>query len=149
MDHARSDAVAARDTDVLGRRAVAFLVDSVVISVLFVAILFLGTVISGIVIDLTTGGLGGIVFLLFVLLAVVVSVGYKIYLDAEGGQTYGKRLMNIEVIMEDGSECTWGASYGRNFVLGIEGLLGGLVILVTEKDQRLGDLAVDTLVVAT
>ena len=90
------------------------------------------------------------------------------------GQTIGKKLMNIRVISLDGGEPTlgqyilrwitkffeWpflfgyillttGTIYSYIFVTGLFGIAVVIVIAVSKKSQRLGDLAAGTVLVAT
>lgn len=68
------------------------------------------------------------------------------------GQTPGKRIMKIRVIQESGRPVTLIESLGRNLLRVIDMLPGlyiiGLIsMLVTKRQQRLGDLVAGTLVV--
>ncbi len=68
------------------------------------------------------------------------------------GQTPGKMALGLQVIHEDGTPITWGASMLRNLLRFIDFLplayLTGLVSMVlTRRFQRLGDLIASTLVV--
>lgn len=126
--------------DVLGVRIAAAILD-----------LILANIIGGIV--------GGIVGLLIgsmsvmIVLSVVIFFVYFIGLEGKYGQTAGKRLLNIVVVHEDGSPCTMTSSAIRNVLRVIDGfmsyLLGLVVILLTDRSQRIGDLAGGTVVVRT
>ncbi|WP_459880258.1 RDD family protein [Halorubrum gandharaense] len=68
------------------------------------------------------------------------------------GYTPGKYLLGLVVIKSDGSNCTLGASIVRNPLWVVDTLPTGnivamVLILVTDENQRVGDLVVDTVVV--
>ena len=68
------------------------------------------------------------------------------------GQTPGKRLLHLRVIKVDGSPVSWIDVLLRNLsrpidTLGPMGLIGLLMIFVSRKGQRLGDLMGQTLVI--
>lgn len=73
------------------------------------------------------------------------------------GQTIGKKLMKIVVVKEDGSPCTYTTSLIRNLLRIIDVLIpigntptyliGGVVILLTKRKQRIGDLLAKSVVV--
>jgi uncharacterized RDD family membrane protein YckC len=133
-------------TDVLGRRIGAALID---IGVLFVLFVILGILIG----DTESGDGGayvyleGVEFLVFVGLALL----YYFVLEAATGQTLGKRLLGIRVRRVDGGEAGGGATAIRTLLRPIDSLplfylLGLLVALATRRRQRLGDLAGRTIV---
>lgn len=67
------------------------------------------------------------------------------------GQTPGKRLMNIKVVMVDGTTPTMGAYLLRWLLYTVDvaftGGLGVVFVLLTRNNQRIGDLAAGTMVV--
>ena len=68
------------------------------------------------------------------------------------GQTPGKRLLHLRVIKSDGAPVSWIDVLLRNLsrpldTFGPMGLLGLLMIFVSRKAQRLGDLMARTLVI--
>lgn len=81
-------------------------------------------------------------------------LAYQTALEGYYGQTIGKHLRGIVVVKKDGSSITWGASVARNLLrlvdmLPILYIIGIVVATITADDQRLGDLAGDTVVVQT
>ncbi|WP_257299483.1 RDD family protein [Haloarchaeobius sp. FL176] len=137
----------AGNTDTLGARIVAYFIDSIIASVIGGGLAFVGFILAG-VLGSVSEGLGALVLFLFVGLAFAGAVGYKVYFEANGGQPFGKQMMDIKVVMDDGRECTWGASIIRNLLLGFEGgLIAVIVIAVTDDSQRIGDLLGSTVVV--
>lgn len=83
----------------------------------------------------------------------LILLGYPILAEAfAGGQTVGKRMMGITVVMADGSPVTFLGAVVRNLVRLIDSLpgvyvVGMVAILATARNQRVGDLAAGTLVV--
>jgi uncharacterized RDD family membrane protein YckC len=139
---------AARDDpqEVLGRRIAAALVD---MGLLFLVFLVLGLLIG----DSESGNGGGSVsltgagFLVFV----GITLLYYFVLEAATGQTLGKRLLGIRVRSVDGGEAGGGAVAIRTLLRLIDSvpflyLLGFIVMMVTPRRQRLGDLAGRTVV---
>lgn len=136
------------DTDVGVERIVAFIIDSIIASVAVFALYIVGFVVAA-AID------SGIIALLFGLIGTVVGLGYKVYFEANGGQPFGKKFMDIKVIKEDGSECDFVAAIIRNVLIVVDQLpsfyILGLVMMfvVSDKHQRIGDIAASTVVVKT
>jgi len=90
----------------------------------------------------------------FGILAVfAVSVGYGIAAEWYWrGQTLGKRLLRLRVMDEQGLRLRFSQVAVRNLMrfadsLPLFYLLGGLVCLITQKAQRLGDVAANTIVI--
>ena len=88
------------------------------------------------------------------LLGLAVANLYHVVLEGTGGQTVGKRVVGIAVVSEDGGRCSYAAAAVRTAFrfadwLPAGYLLGLLSIALTERRQRLGDLAADTVVVRT
>lgn len=99
-------------------------------------------------------GLGGLGWLgLVALTAGLFGWSYFIVLEwLWNGQTVGKRLFGLRVINEDGSPARFIAVFVRNLVRVADFLpalygLGLLVIVLSPRSQRLGDLAAGTYVV--
>jgi uncharacterized RDD family membrane protein YckC len=98
--------------------------------------------------------IGGPYLLAVVLAGVIVFLfGYDVYYEGCcNGQTPGKRIACIRVVRESGAPIDVRAALIRN-VIGLADflpsfyLLGGVVTMLTERGQRLGDLAAGTLVV--
>lgn len=83
----------------------------------------------------------------------LIGIVYFIVMEALKGATVGKMAMGLRVVKAaDGSAISWGESIIRNLLRIIDSLpafyiLGMIVIAVTQKKQRVGDLAAGTLVV--
>jgi len=82
---------------------------------------------------------------------VAVYFAYFILLEGFFGLTPGKALFRIRVTREDGSACGWKDSLVRNPLRLVDGVLfylvGIVLILVSDKKQRLGDRAAGTVIV--
>jgi uncharacterized RDD family membrane protein YckC len=129
------------------RRILAALLDSVFVVCLFVSLAlvdegwgFFGELPSIVESAVIIAGLGSL-------------FSYWLLIEGLIGQTPGKLISGIVVVKTDGSPCTISASIIRNLLMVFDALLFGipglLLILVTERNQRLGDLAAGTVVVRT
>lgn len=99
-----------------------------------------------------TGDFGGWGAGAFVLLAFLLFAGYDVSFEVlASGRTPGKRLNGIRVVRDDGSPVRFLTSAIRNVLRLIDiqffYMVGIVSILVTGKNQRVGDLAAGTLVV--
>ena len=87
------------------------------------------------------------------LVGLLIPVGYYTYLEGTSGQTLGKRIINIKVVKADGSRCDMSSAFLRSILRIIDslfiGIVGIIVILTTEKKQRIGDIVANTIVVKT
>lgn len=85
-------------------------------------------------------------------LGTIVGLAYHVVLEGAVGRTVGKRLLGIAVVRESGDPCTYGAATVRTAFRFVDFLpiayLGGIAsIVVTERNQRVGDVAANTVVV--
>ncbi len=139
------------------RRVVAFAVDNVMVLALILLVLapFALLLVS---LDLASYDSAAILMGLvgtLVALALVFGVffGYYTLLKGYRGQTLGKMLTGIEVILEDTGQAPGPKAAARQALLlmladaQFFGVVGFISILATEKRQRLGDMVVGTLVV--
>ena len=126
----------------VGRRAVAIIIDAVILfPVGYVIALFTGgTTGEGFAIQ------GGPAFLWF-----GIALAYYIVMEMMYGATLGKRAMGLKVVKEGGEPLDWQASIVRNVMRIIDGfffyLVGAIVVWISKRRQRLGDMAAHTLVV--
>jgi uncharacterized RDD family membrane protein YckC len=128
--------------DVVLKRVIAFLIDAILFAVVFGILTSILSAISE-TLGALVGGLAGIVFFV-----------YFIYFEAEYGQTVGKMLMNIVVVTEDGESITYRDAAIRTLLRIVDALpffyiIGLIAIYLTDRNQRLGDLLADTVVVKT
>lgn len=144
--HATGSA-AAPEIHVTGRRVLATLVDGLLLTALFfvVALLSGDASATGSGVSAATGPVGTLLMLLLVFLYYILMEGYL-------GQTVGKMLLGIRVIREgDGARPGIKAALIRTVLRLVDGFLWYLVafvtVLISDKNQRLGDMAAHTLVV--
>jgi uncharacterized RDD family membrane protein YckC len=122
--------------EVVLRRIGAFVVDAILVAIL-------GGLLAG-AFGLPTefgGGLTGALLLL-----------YFIVFEGTYGKTMGKHLLGLVVVTERGEPCEYADAAVRNVlrlvdVLPVFYIVGLVAIYHTDEQQRLGDLAADTVVV--
>jgi uncharacterized RDD family membrane protein YckC len=126
----------------VGRRAVAVIIDSVLLMIV-------GWALAMAVGQTSSGGFnlqGGPAFLWF-----LIAMAYYVVMEATSGGTLGKKAMGIRVVTADGGKISWGAAIIRNLLRIVDGLffylVGAIVVWVSKSKQRLGDMAAKTLVV--
>ena len=95
---------------------------------------------------------GGMTLVLLLLVLYLPVLGYSLLFEVfNKGQSPGKKLLNIKVVMVDGSTPTLGAYLLRWLLFPIDvtltGGLGVLFVLLSKNSQRIGDLAAGTMVV--
>ena len=77
--------------------------------------------------------------------------GYFVFFETRwNGQTPGKRLMRLRVVRYGGTPVDFSCATIRGLIRAVDlglFLIGGIVLLVTQNNQRLGDLAAGTVVV--
>jgi len=132
----------------VGSRFTSALIDYLLQAVLIVALL----IVLGYGLGLHPAA-SGYAAAIWVIAVFVIFNGYDISFEVlNSGRTPGKRLNGLRVVRESGAPVTFAASAVRN-VLRIVDILPGwyLVgmtsILITRRNQRLGDLAAGTLVI--
>ena len=130
----------------LGSRMGAGLVDG---AIRWIVLLVLGIAIGFLTADLGPWlflGIYGPVFLL-------IETGYDIAFETlNDGRSIGKRSFGIRVVRDGGEPVDFRASAVRNLIRLVDGILtlymgGVLAILLSRKNQRLGDAAASTLVI--
>ena len=128
------------EDDVVGKRALAFVIDvigvgvlaSVVTNFAFLISVPLGTLASG--------------------LSTIAFFAYLAYFEAKYGQTVGKMLADVVVVTEDGDAIGYRESALRTIlrlvdILPFFYIVGIVTIYLTGRRQRVGDLVADTVVV--
>jgi len=83
-------------------------------------------------------------------------LAYFFLMEALWSRTVGKLFQGLVIRKLDGTRCDWKAALIRSVLRIVEvnplllgGLPAGLVIIATERKQRIGDLLAGTLVVST
>jgi uncharacterized RDD family membrane protein YckC len=126
----------------VGRRAVAIIIDMIVLGIIGWA---LGMAMGG----ATSTGFnlsGAPAFIWF-----LIALAYYVVMEVQMGGTLGKLAMGLKVVKESGEKMDWQASIIRNLLRIIDGiffyLVGAIIVWVSKKKQRLGDIVAHTLVV--
>ena len=138
----------------VGSRFLALAYDSLLQAAILIGLGLVG-VLAGLVIVPAAGRPGAAVwvFAVLLLLAFVVYTGYFALFEAIwNGQTPGKRQVGLRVIDVSGRPITAYAAILRNLLRLVDQLPGFYAlaivsVLLTERNQRLGDLAAGTVVV--
>jgi uncharacterized RDD family membrane protein YckC len=139
--------------DVLGARVAALIIDTILISLVTLLVVGVLSVVG------VAGGsevFGALIGLIVLPITLAIQFGYFIYLEGDRGQTFGKQIMNIVVVRDDGSDIDMRDAAIRNLLRIVDGLgivipylVALVLVLVTDDNQRLGDIVADTLVVKT
>src|SRR5437763_5315981 len=130
-----------------GSRFVAQVIDLLVLLVVMAIVIAAASAFA----DLT--GQNGLAFLLGLLIAFVIVVGYFWTMEALwSGKTLGKFVMGLRVVGDLGEPLSFTAASIRNLVRIVDFLpffygLGLVVLFVNGRGKRLGDLAAGTIVV--
>jgi len=140
------------DYKVTGRRIVAALLDLIPLIVLFLVMASafgnFGKTVDEEDAETYKVSLSGAPFVLYSLL----TLAYYVVFEGLTARTPGKFIMGLKVVKLDGGSYSWVAALARNVLRIVDGLpvfyiVGLITIAVTEKNQRIGDLAVGTTVV--
>jgi uncharacterized protein len=84
---------------------------------------------------------------LLVLAFLTVWFNYLVFCESRWGRTFGKLVLDLRVVGEDGEKVSWNRSLVRNLLRLPDLLLAPLLIPTSERRQRLGDRAAHTIVV--
>ncbi|MFC4449974.1 RDD family protein [Halorussus aquaticus] len=141
----------------IGSRGVAMAIDAFVWFTLFFVATFLVATFTGEVVSSSTGvdaDLTGTPALVALVLWLGLSIGYHTVLEWRYGKTIGKQLVNLRVARDDGSSLTLGSSLVRNVLrladfLPLFYVFGIVLIVLSGRNQRLGDRVGNTVVVRT
>ena len=142
------------DVHVTGRRILATIVDGLILGALFTVMTMLfGTVttitnVGPFDLNVSTISMPALPSVLYAVIVVL----YYMLLEGYLGQTVGKMVLGIKVVREDNGEVPGlGGATIRTLLRIIDGLFSYLVafitVLISGKNQRLGDMAAHTLVV--
>lgn len=131
----------------VGDRILAYLVDSLLVGAWAIGAMFLIGYVFG------EGADNGVRLAAIVVLIVIPFLFYHLFCEAYlNGQSVGKRVLHIRVVLLDGGQPTLGAYLLRWVfrlvdILLTNGILAVVMVAVNGKGQRLGDLAAGTAVV--
>ena len=128
------------EDDVVGKRALAFVIDVIGVGVLASVVTNFAFLIS-VPLGALASGLSTIAFF-----------AYLAYFEAKYGQTVGKMLADVVVVTEDGDAIGYRESALRTLlrlvdILPFFYIVGIVTIYLTGRRQRVGDLVADTVVV--
>ena len=145
-------ATVAPNTQVIGRRVLATIIDLVLLGI--VGSLFTA---PGALIDVWGSGqfsdaASGVLFSFGGLAALLVTFAYFAVMEGRYGQTLGKMALGIKVVSEsDGRAPGTRAAVLRTLMRIVDSigsyLVAFVVVLVSDKNQRLGDMVAKTLVI--
>ena len=84
---------------------------------------------------------------LIVLAFLTVWFNYLVFCESRWGRTFGKLVLDLRVVGEDGAKVSWNRSLVRNLLRLPDLVLAPLLIPLSDRRQRLGDRAAHTIVV--
>ncbi|NJP04505.1 MAG: RDD family protein [Chloroflexaceae bacterium] len=137
----------------IGSRFLAALVDTILLGLLQISVLFLMFFLISRTNVGNDDGLTSIILAVGFLLLFFFQWGYFLLFEMIwNGQSPGKRMVRLRVVREGGRPITFGASAVRNLIRIVDFLpafygLGVVVMFIDRRVRRLGDLAGGTLVV--
>lgn len=153
------------DTDVIGARIGAQIVDNIAMAVIFMVVLIIFGGVGGGLDALTqspgaAGATGGFLFFGFFIGAIAI-VFYAFLLEGYwDGQTLGKKLFGVKVVKENGDQCDYGSAFVRNIpafitvipffggILYITAIIVGFIAMaISDNRQRVFDRLGGTVVV--
>lgn len=149
----RDDEVSGQDASTvrmasLGRRFAARLVDTL-IAILPIAVVMTWALLDGSSASLQAAGSDG-AQMGYVGWALLVTCVFSA-MEGHLGISPGKALMGIRVVGEDLRACGFGRGIARNLLFVVDGLLtyqvGVMMLALSKRQQRLGDMAAKTLVI--
>lgn len=132
----------------LGSRMGSAILDALVRGVLYIVL----TILAGAG-STSSPDVAGLIGAFLLALIFLIEVGYDIAFETLGsGRTIGKRAAGLRVLRSDGSPVDFRSSAVRNLLRLIDGpgtayIAGTISILMTSRNQRVGDLAAGTIVV--
>ena len=134
----------------VGSRLAALLIDLAVIAGCALLLVLAYAVVAGQGFSIVDSLAASVIVIAFF----VLQWGYFLLFELlRDGQTPGKRALRLRVLHSSGQPLSVRGSVIRNvmrivdFQPGVTGVLGGGVIMITGRSQRLGDIAADTIVV--
>ncbi len=130
----------------IGDRVLARIIDMLIISIYYAA----AFVVFGVYMNLIGANGEGVTIIVSILLFIPALFYSLLWETFNQGQSIGKRILGIRVVMKDGSRPTFSAYLLRWLLLAVDFYISyiGLVCIALNKDnRRFGDLAAGTLVI--
>ena len=145
-------AMVTSDTRVIGRRVLATIIDLVLLCIVTSLFTAPGALIDGWGSGQFSDVASGVLFSFGGLAALLVTFAYFAIMESRYGQTLGKMALGIKVVNEsDGRAPGTRAAVLRTLLRIVDGigsyLVAFVVALVSDKNQRLGDMVAKTVVV--
>lgn len=141
----------APETRVIGRRVLATVIDLLLLGIVGSLLSAPGALIDGLGDGRASEALSGVLFSFGGLAALLVAFAYFALMEGRYGQTLGKMALGIKVVGEDGRAPGTKAAVLRTLMRIVDSigsyLVAFVVALVSDKNQRLGDMVAKTLVV--
>jgi uncharacterized RDD family membrane protein YckC len=138
----------------IGSRFVAQVLDWLIKwSIVLVAVLLVSIVAGMLGVVFSNTSLNYMLTALAVALFYAFLLGFDIYFEVRhNGQTPGKKIAGIRALREGGSPLDFRSACVRNLLgmadfLPVFYLLGGLLVMISSRGQRLGDMAAGTIVI--
>ena len=125
-----------------GSRVVAYIIDRLVFGTISAVVLMLLFLVA-------TSMVASLALLVFVLPFFIAPWLAESYFEKSGGQTPGKKALEICVTGENYRPISWGQALTRNFTkeLPFAPFIGFILVIMNKKKQRVGDVLAKTLVV--
>ena len=140
----------APDTRVIGRRVLATIIDLVLLGIATSIFTAPGALMDALADGRISDGFSDVLFSFGGLAGLLVAFAYFAIMEGQYGQTLGKMVLGIRVVGDDGSPIGTRAAVLRTLMRIVDGIgtyLVAFVVLVSGKNQRLGDMVAKTLVV--
>ena len=141
----------APDTQVIGRRVLATIIDLVLLGIVGGLFTAPGALIDGLGDGRASEAVSGVLFSFGGLAALLVTFAYFAIMEGRFGQTLGKMALGIKVVREDGGTIGTREAVLRTLMRIVDGigsyLVALVVALISGENQRLGDMVAKTLVV--
>ncbi|HKH09562.1 MAG TPA: RDD family protein [Rubrobacter sp.] len=139
-------------TQVIGRRVLATIIDVLLLGVVAGLFTAPGALIDGLGSGQFSDVASGVLFSFGGLAALLVYFAYFTIMEGRYGQTLGKMALGIKVVREDDGRAPGTRAAALRTLMRFVDSIGSylvafVVVLVSDKNQRLGDMVAKTLVV--
>jgi uncharacterized RDD family membrane protein YckC len=139
----------------IGTRFIAGLMDTLLITLMYIVLLLLFLTLGINIISYAgiSDVLGMWVLAIMIFIAFLIYWGYFVLFEMlTNGQSPGKKYMKIRVVMVEGGGISLNSIAVRNLLRVVDAIglyaVAGITMFVTQKVQRLGDLAAGTVVIS-